>query len=86
MWRTRAAMRYGELIARHPAAFADHAAEFWLGVGGDPRRALGLARLNAEARRTPHAADLLARAAVASAETEAAESRMPDGTIDRDGF
>jgi len=77
MWRTRAAARYADLIARHPAAFADHAAEFWLGVGGDPQRALGLARLNAEARRTPHAVDLLARAALASAETEATEHRMP---------
>ena len=86
MWRTRAAARYDQLIARHPAAFADHAAEFWLGVGGDPQRALGLARLNAKARRTPHAVDLLARAALASAETEATERRMPDGTIDRDGF
>jgi hypothetical protein len=86
MWRTRAAARYEELIARHPAAFADHAAEFWLGVGGDPRRALGLARLNAEARRTPHAVDLLARAALASAETEETEHCMAHGTIDCDGF
>jgi tetratricopeptide (TPR) repeat protein len=86
MWRTHAAARYEDLIARHPAAFADHAAEFWLGVGGDPQRALGLARLNAEARRTPRAVELLVRAALASAETEAAECRMLDGMIDRNGF
>jgi tetratricopeptide (TPR) repeat protein len=85
MWRTRAAARYDELITRHPAAFADHAAEFWLGVGGDPQRALGLARLNAEACRTPHAIDLLARAVLASAETEATEHRRPGGMIARDG-
>jgi tetratricopeptide (TPR) repeat protein len=85
-WRTCAAARYDELIARHPAAFADHAAEFWLGVGGDPQRALGLARLNAEARRTSHAVDLLARADLASAETDATERRRLDGTIDRSNF
>ncbi len=43
-WRERAAARYDELVARHPEAFADHAAEFWLGPGGEPHRALPLAR------------------------------------------
>ena len=36
-WRARAAARYDELLARHPDAFADHAAEFWLEAGADPR-------------------------------------------------
>ena len=35
-WRLLAANRYDELTAAHPEAFADHAAEFWLGVGNDP--------------------------------------------------
>src|SRR5262249_37183314 len=35
-WRARAEARYDELLARHPEAFADHAAEFWLTIGGDP--------------------------------------------------
>ncbi|HET9325487.1 MAG TPA: hypothetical protein VFQ05_01815 [Candidatus Eisenbacteria bacterium] len=61
-WRAQAAARYDELIARHPAAFADHAAAFWLGAGAEPRRALPLARLNAEIRPTPRAQRLLARA------------------------
>jgi tetratricopeptide (TPR) repeat protein len=39
VWRARAAARYEELMARHPAAFADHAAEFWLSTGCDARRA-----------------------------------------------
>jgi tetratricopeptide (TPR) repeat protein len=37
-WRVIAAARYDELVARHPEAFADHAAHFWLTVGGDPQR------------------------------------------------
>ena len=39
-WRARAAARYDELVARHLEAFADHAAEFWLDVGGATDRAL----------------------------------------------
>ncbi len=65
MWRARAQVRYDELVARHPAAFADHAAEFWLTAGGDPQRALGLARRNFEVRRTPRAYALLSRAVLA---------------------
>jgi hypothetical protein len=34
-WRISAAARYDELVSRHPEAFLDHAAEFWLNVGGD---------------------------------------------------
>ena len=34
-WRISAAARYDELMLRHPEAFVDHAAEFWLTMGGD---------------------------------------------------
>jgi tetratricopeptide (TPR) repeat protein len=34
-WRMSAAARYDELVVRHPEAFVDHAADFWLTVGGD---------------------------------------------------
>jgi tetratricopeptide (TPR) repeat protein len=61
-WRARAATRYDELDARHPEAFADHAAEFWLDAGADPRRALSLARRNLEVRQTPRAHELFSRA------------------------
>jgi tetratricopeptide (TPR) repeat protein len=64
-WRARAAARYDELLARHPEAFADHAAEFWLQTGADPHRALSLATMNLEVRRTPRAHELLFRAASA---------------------
>jgi tetratricopeptide (TPR) repeat protein len=61
-WRDQAAARYDELVARHIEAFADHAAEFWLEVGGDPDRARSLAGRNLQVRQTPRAHELLARA------------------------
>src|SRR5262249_55488308 len=61
-WRTRAATRYEELIARHPEAYADHAAEFWLMVGGDSQRALRLSLQNLALRPTPRAKALVDRA------------------------
>ena len=51
-WRGKAEARYDELLARHHDAFADHAAEFWLTIGGDPERALWLARHNLSLRQT----------------------------------
>ena len=65
IWRRRAAARYDELIASHPEAFADHAAEFWLAAGADPDKALRFAKMNVEVRNTPHARRLLARAVAA---------------------
>jgi lipopolysaccharide biosynthesis regulator YciM len=62
LWRVHAAARYEELLARHPEAYADHAAEFWLTVGGDRRRALRLAQQNLARRPTPRARALVARA------------------------
>ena len=61
-WCEQAAARYDQLVVRHPEAFADHAAEFWLTVGGDSNEALRLARLNFEVRKTPRAHELLSRA------------------------
>jgi tetratricopeptide (TPR) repeat protein len=60
--RGQAAARYDELVTRHLEAFADHAAEFWLEVGGDPDRAQWLARMNLQVRQTPRAHELLTRA------------------------
>ena len=62
-WRAKAEARYDELLARHRDAFADHAAEFWLTIGGDPERALGLARHNLSLRNTPRARALVQDAA-----------------------
>ena len=60
-WRGKAGARYGELLARHQDAYADHAAEFWLTIGGDPARALSLARHNLALRQTPRARALVRR-------------------------
>ena len=54
-WRIIAAARYDELVPRHPEAFADHAADFWLTVGGDPQRGRQLADSNLEDRRATRA-------------------------------
>jgi tetratricopeptide (TPR) repeat protein len=61
-WCQQAAAHYDKLVARHPEAFADHAAEFWLTAGTDPTNALRLAKINLEVRKTPRAYDLLSRA------------------------
>ena len=65
-WRRLAAARYDALVTSHPEAFADHAAEFWLAAGADPEKALRLARMNVEVRKTPRAYALLAQAGAAS--------------------
>ncbi len=64
-WRDRAASRYDELMARHPAAFADHAAEFWLAAGANPQKALQCAEWNLDLRKTPRAYELVLQAALA---------------------
>jgi tetratricopeptide (TPR) repeat protein len=71
-WRALAAARYEELISRHPEAFADHAAEFWLASGADAEKALGLAKLNLELRRTPRAYELVLGSALAAGDRVAA--------------
>lgn len=57
---------YETLLGRHRAAFADHAAEFFLGAGRDATRALALARDNLNERRTARAYGLVIRAADAA--------------------
>jgi hypothetical protein len=52
-WREVAAARYDELMLRHPEAFADHAADFWLTIGGDARKGRLLAEKNLETRKPP---------------------------------
>jgi Tetratricopeptide repeat len=64
--RALAAKRYDELIAKHPAAFADHAARFWLDTGGDAKKALALAQKNLATRQTRDAWKLAIEAALAA--------------------
>jgi tetratricopeptide (TPR) repeat protein len=65
-WRDRAVARYETLLAEHPEAFADHAAELWLAAGDDPARALVWAERNLEIRPTVRAWELVLRAAEAA--------------------
>ncbi len=62
----KARRRYVSLLARHPLAFADHAAEFYLGPGADAQRAWRLARQNLANRETSRAFHLAIDAARAA--------------------
>ena len=63
---------FEKLLAKHPAAFADHAARFYLGPGANPKRALELAKLNLQGRQSPDAFDLGLTAALEAADGETA--------------
>jgi tetratricopeptide (TPR) repeat protein len=63
---SRARQRFEALLARHPLAFADHAAEFYLGPGADVERAWILAQQNLANRETARAFALAIKAARAS--------------------
>ncbi len=67
----RAAARYAEVLARLPLAYADHAASFYLGMGGDPARALQLAKQNVDNRPTDEAIELWLTAAQAASSHDA---------------
>jgi len=69
-YRDSAAERYDLLLGRHPEAFADHAARFWLGI--DPMKALRLATQNLANRKTQDAFDLAISAALAAKDSSAA--------------
>lgn len=62
----QARARYDELVAKHPEAYRDHAARFFLAAGNDPKKALGLAEKNAQLRPTEEALDLWMGAATAA--------------------
>jgi len=80
VWRYRAADRYDALTAKHREAFADHAAEFWLGPGKNPEKALRLATLNLEVRKTPRARELMVQALDANT-AGATSARCSDTTL-----
>ena len=61
-WCRLAATVYANLAVEYPEAFADHAAEFWLGPGANPNKALELARINFATRKTPRSHPLLSLA------------------------
>lgn len=67
-WMEAARSGFESLLARHPLAFADHAAEFYLARGADPARAFELARLNLANRPTARAVELALKASRAAGE------------------
>jgi tetratricopeptide (TPR) repeat protein len=58
----RAAVEYELLLARRPEAYADRAADFFMGIGNCPQRAVDLAAANWKLRETPRSRRLLAKA------------------------
>jgi tetratricopeptide (TPR) repeat protein len=64
------------LLAKHPLAFADHAAEFYAGSGDDPARAHELAQLNLATRPTLRAFELAHSAALGAGDVSAAEDLL----------
>jgi tetratricopeptide (TPR) repeat protein len=62
----RAKTRMEEVLAKHPEAFADHAARFFLGAGGDVKRALELAKGAASRAPSEETLELWLRAARAN--------------------
>jgi tetratricopeptide (TPR) repeat protein len=71
--------RWNALTEKFPEAFADHAARFWLGPGGDRAKALGLAKRNAALRKTEEAFDLMLSAALAAGSEESACEAANEG-------
>ena len=69
---------YEDLLSRHELAFADHAAEFYLGSGGDPERALQLSLANLKNRYTKRAYRLALDAAQAAGQKEIAANLSSD--------
>jgi tetratricopeptide (TPR) repeat protein len=67
---------FDSLLERHLLAFADHGAEFYAGSGNDCRRALQLARINADNRPTRRALEQ-ARNMATSADDAGAAFELP---------
>jgi hypothetical protein len=64
--------QYEALLDKHLLAFADHGAEFYIGSGGNPLRALELAQVNLRNRPTLRAFEQTHTIALEAGETDAA--------------
>jgi tetratricopeptide (TPR) repeat protein len=64
--------RFEALLDKHLLAFADHGAEFYIGSGGDPLRALELAQINLRNRPTLRAFEQTYTIALEAGEADAA--------------
>lgn len=68
----QAKQRYEALLKRYPLAFADHATEFFMGPGKDPKRAQALAEQNLKNRGTERAFSLAIEASLANKDAKRA--------------
>ena len=75
-----ARLMYEDLLSRHELAFADHAAEFYLGSGNKPVRALELSLLNLQNRSTIGAYEQAIEAAQAAGNPELTEKLTSEFT------
>ncbi|WP_420737737.1 hypothetical protein [Bradyrhizobium japonicum] len=73
-----ARLGFGQLLERHPLAFADHAAEFYAGSGNDFQQAIELARANVANRPTRRAVRQV-QTISAMADAAAAASKLRHG-------
>ena len=64
--------RFEALLDKHLLAFADHGAEFYIGSGGDPLRALQLAQINLRNRPTLRAFEQTYKIALEAGEADTA--------------
>jgi hypothetical protein len=81
LYATRAKDGYEYYLSKYPLAFADHAAEFYLGAGHDAERALELALLNLGNRHTHRAYALAIAAAVAAEQPSLACALAEQGQV-----
>ena len=77
--RAKAKARYQELVTSYPHAFADHAAQFFLGFDGDVPKALELAKKNEANRKTVASVELLLTASLAANAKDVTCQAVSDG-------
>ena len=75
---------FDALMAKHPLAFADHGAEFYMGSGDNPARAFALAQLNLANRPTQRAFEQAHSAALAAGDADTA-ARLHEDARERWG-
>ena len=74
--KAKATARYGELLVKYPEAMYWHASEYFLGEGGDPKKARDLLLKNVELRPNSTSWVALARAQLAAGDAPGAKTSI----------
>jgi tetratricopeptide (TPR) repeat protein len=74
--KAKATARYAELLKKFPEAMYWHASEYFIGEGGDPKKALALLLKNAELRPNSTSLAALARAQLANGDATGAKQSI----------